>query len=244
MAPARMEGLITAVDIGSSKVAAVIAQPTEGGLQVLGTGQRESRGVKHGLVVDMERTEHAIREAVEQAERIARTNIEEVWVSFSAGGLYSDVASVEVELGGQRISEGDVNNLLEAGRRSIDPKGREVLHAQPALYTLDGLKGVRNPRGLHAERLGVDIHIVSADPSPVRNLDLCVRSAHLAVKSIVASPVATAMACLTEEERELGVALVELGGGVTNVSLHAGGLLVGLASLPIGASRRPRRYRR
>ncbi|WP_404712068.1 cell division protein FtsA [Sphingomonas sp. MMS24-J13] len=235
MAQARTEGLITAVDIGSSKVAAVIAQPTEGGLQVLGTGQRESRGVKHGLVVDMERTEHAIREAVEQAERIARTNIEEVWVSFSAGGLYSDVASVEVELGGQRIAEGDVANLLEAGRRSIDPKGREVLHAQPALYTLDGLKGVRNPRGLHAERLGVDIHIVSADPSPVRNLDLCVRSAHLAVKSIVASPVATAMACLTEEERELGVALVELGGGVTNVSLHAGGLLVGLASLPIGA---------
>lgn len=235
MAQGRTEGLITAVDIGSSKVAALIAQPTEGGLQVLGTGQRESRGIKHGLVADMERTEHAIREAVEQAERIARTNIEEVWVSFSAGGLYSDVASVEVDLAGQRIAEGDVNNLLEAGRRSIDPKGREVLHAQPTLYTLDGLKGVRNPRGLHAERLGVDIHVVSADPAPVRNLDLCVRSAHLAVKSIVASPIATAMACLTEEERELGVALVELGGGVTNVSLHAGGLLVGLASLPIGA---------
>ena len=235
MAPGRAEGLITAVDIGSSKVAAVIAQSTEGGLQVLGTGQRESRGVKHGLVADMERTEHAIREAVEQAERIARTNIEEVWVSFSAGGLYSDVASVEVEMAGQRIADGDVANLLEAGRRSIDPKGREVLHAQPTLYTLDGLKGVRNPRGLHAERLGVDIHVVSADPAPVRNLDLCVRSAHLAVKSIVASPIATAMACLTEEERELGVALVELGGGVTNVSLHAGGLLVGLASLPIGA---------
>jgi cell division protein FtsA len=235
MAQTRTEGLITAVDIGSSKIAALIAQPTEGGLQVLGTGQRESRGVKHGLVADMERTEHAIREAVEQAERIARTNIEEVWVSFSAGGLYSDVASVEVEMAGARIADGDVANLLDAGRRSIDPKGREVLHAQPTLYTLDGLKGVKNPRGLHAERLGVDIHVVSADPAPVRNLDLCVRSAHLAVKSIVASPIATAMACLTEEERELGVALVELGGGVTNVSLHAGGLLVGLASLPIGA---------
>ncbi len=235
MAQARTEGLITAIDIGSSKVAALIAQPTEGGLQVLGTGQRESRGVKHGLVADMERTEHAVREAVEQAERIARTNIEEVWVSFSAGGLYSDVASVEVELGGQRIADRDVDELLEAGRRTIDPKGREVLHAQPTLYTLDGLKGVRNPRGLHAERLGVDIHVVSADPAPVRNLDLCVRSAHLAVKSIVASPIATAMACLSEEERELGVALVELGAGVTNVSLFAGGLLVGLASLPIGA---------
>ena len=235
MAQARTDGLITAVDIGSSKVAALIAQPTERGLQVLGTGQRESRGVKHGFIADMERTEHAIREAVEQAERIARTNIEEVWVSFSAGGLYSDVASVEVELGGQRIAERDVQELLEAGRRSIDPEGRMVLHAQPTLYTLDGLKGVRNPLGLHAETLGVDIHVVSADPSPVRNLDLCVRSAHLAVESIVASPIATAMACLSEEERELGVALVELGAGVTNVSLFAGGLLVGLASLPLGA---------
>ncbi len=236
MAPPRSEGLITAIDVGSSKVAALIAQPTEGGLQVLGTGQRESRGVKHGLVADMERTEHAVREAVEQAERVARATIDEVWVSFSAGGLYSNVASVEVDLGGQRIAEQDVEALLEAGRRSIDPEGRMVLHAQPTLYTLDGLKGVRTPHGLHAEKLGVDIHVVSADTAPVRNLDLCVRSAHLAVNSIVASPIATAMSCLTEEERELGVALVELGAGVTNVSLFAGGLLVGLASLPLGAA--------
>ena len=236
MAQARNEGLITALDIGSSKVAALIAQPTEGGLQVLGTGQRESKGVRHGFIADMNATEGAIREAVEQAERIARTNIDEVWVSFSAGGLHSDVASVEVELGGQRIAERDIDNLLEAGRREIDPAGRILLHAQPALYTLDGLKGVRNPLGLHAESLGVDIHVVSADPSPIRNLDHCVRSAHLSVGSIVAAPIATAMACLSEEERELGVALVELGAGVTNVSLFAGGLLVGLASLPTGAA--------
>jgi cell division protein FtsA len=236
MANPRGDGLITALDIGSSKVAALIAQPTEGGLQVLGTGQRESRGVRHGFIADMNATEGSIREAVEQAERIARNTIDSVWVSFSAGGLYSDVASVEVDLGGQQIGEGDVAELLNAGRREIDPGGRVLLHAQPALYTLDGLKGVRNPMGLHAERLGVDIHVVSADPSPVRNLDLCVRSAHLAVEQIVAAPIATAMACLSEEERELGVALVELGAGVTNVSLFAGGLLVGLASLPIGAA--------
>jgi cell division protein FtsA len=235
MAQARSDGLITAVDIGSSKVAALIAQRTEAGLQVLGSGQRESRGVKHGYITDMERTEQAVREAVEQAETIARTNIDQVLVSFSAGGLYSDVASVEVGLGGQRIAQRDIDDLLDAGRNSIDPHGRLVLHAQPALYTLDGLKGVRQPLGLHAETLGVDIHVVSADPSPIRNLDHCVRSAHLNVKAIVAAPIATAMACLSEEERELGVALVDLGAGVTNVSLFAGGLLVGLASLPIGA---------
>jgi cell division protein FtsA len=235
VAQPRTDDLVTVVDIGSSKVAALIAQRTEGGLQVLGTGQRESRGVSHGFITDMERTELAVREAVEQAERIARTNIEAVWVSFSAGGLYSDVASVEVALGGQRIAQRDIDALLAAGRESIDPAGRLVLHAQPALYTLDGLTGVRQPLGLHAEKLGVDIHVVSADPSPVRNLDLCVRSAHLHVRSIVAAPIATAAASLGDEERELGVALVELGAGVTNVSLFAGGLLVGLASIATGA---------
>ncbi|NIJ07893.1 cell division protein FtsA [Sphingomonas vulcanisoli] len=235
MAPVR-EGLITALDIGSSKVAALIAQPTEDGLLVLGTGQRESRGVRRGFIADMSATEGAVREAVEQAERIARTNIDEVWLTFSAGGLVSEVASVEVELAGERISERHIAELLDAGRRSIDPDGRTVLHAQPALYTIDGLKGVQNPLGLYAERLGVDIHVVVAEPSPIRNLDHCVRSAHLAVQQIVASPVATAMSCLSQEERELGVALVELGAEVTNVSLIAGGLLVGLASLPVGAA--------
>lgn len=235
MAPVR-EGLITALDIGSSKVAALIAQPTEDGLLVLGTGQRESRGVRRGFIADMSATEGAVREAVEQAEKIARTTIEETWLTFSAGGLFSDVASVEVELDGERITQTHIAQLLEAGRRSIDPDGRTVLHAQPALYTIDGLKGVQNPLGLYAEKLGVDIHVVVAEPSPIRNLDHCVRSAHLAVKQIVASPVATAMSCLSEEERELGVALVELGAEVTNVSLIAGGLLVGLASLPLGAA--------
>lgn len=237
MAKTAPEGLITALDIGSSKVSAMIAQRAEGGeLVVLGTGQRESRGVKRGYVADMAATEAAVREAVEQAERIAGLNIENVWVSFSAGGLVSDVASVEVELGGHRVEQGDIDELLAAGRESIDPQGRMVLHAQPTLYTLDGLTGVKKPLGLHADRLGVHIHVVAADGSPVRNLDLCVRSAHLEVKSIIAAPVATGLACLSDEERELGVALVELGAGITNVSLFAGGMLVGLSSIPFGAA--------
>ena len=237
MAQPRRENLITALDIGSWKVSALIAERSEdGSLSVLGTGQRESRGVRRGYIADMDMTEKAVREAVEQAERIAGINIEDVWVSFSAGGLVSDIASVEVELGGHRIEQEDIDELLAAGRSSIDPEGRMVLHAQPTLYTLDGLKGVKKPLGLHADTLGVDIHVVAADGSPVRNLDLCVRSAHLEVKSIVASPVATGMACLSDEERELGVALVEIGAGVTNVSLFAGGLLVGLTSIPFGSA--------
>jgi cell division protein FtsA len=237
MAQARGETLITVIDIGSSKVCALIARVPEGGeLQVLGTGQRESRGVRRGYIADMGRTEAAVREAVEQAERIAGMNIEDVWVSFSAGGLVSKLASVEVDLGGHRIEQDDIDALLAAGRGSIDPDGRMVLHAQPALYTLDGLTGVKTPLGLHADRLAVDIHVVAAEASPVRNLDLCVRSAMLEVKSIVAAPIATGMACLSDEERELGVALVELGAGTTNVSLFAGGMLVGLETIAMGAS--------
>lgn len=237
MALQRNDSLITAIDIGSSKVSALIARRQENGeLEVLGTGQRESRGVRRGYIADMERTEASIREAVEQAERIAGVGIEHVWVSFSAGGLVSDVATVDVNLGGVQVEQADIDDLLAEGRRSINPDGRMVLHAQPTLYTLDGLKGVKNPLGLHADRLGVEIHVVAAEPSPVRNLALCVRSAHLGVRSIVASPIAAGMACLTEEDREMGIALVEFGAGVTNVSLFAGGLLVGLVSLPMGAS--------
>lgn len=237
MAKNAPEGLITALDIGSSKVSALIAQKGDGGeLVVLGTGQRESRGVQRGYIADMHATEVAVREAVEQAERIAGTNIEDVWVSFSAGGLVSDIVRLEVDLGGHRVDQSDIDDLLRAGRDAINPGGRMVLHAQPTRYTLDGLAGVKQPRGLHAERLGVDIHVVSTEGAPVRNLDLCVRSAHLEVKSIIAAPVATGLACLSEEERELGVALVEIGAGVTNVSVYKDGVLTGLSSIPAGSA--------
>lgn len=141
-----------------------------------------------------------------------------------------------MDLGGHRVEQSDIDALLKAGRNAIDPGQRMVLHAQPMRYTLDGLGGVKEPKGLHADRLGVEIHVVATEGSPVRNLDLCVRSAHLETKSIVAAPVATGLACLSEEERELGVALVEIGAGITNVSVFANGVLTGLASIAMGAS--------
>ncbi|MEM8917828.1 MAG: cell division protein FtsA [Pseudomonadota bacterium] len=234
---ARVEKIYTALDIGSSKITAMIAgRMDDGKLAVLGTGQRASTGVKRGYIADTEKTELDVRDAVEQAERIAGTNIDDVWVSFSAGGLTSMLTSVETELGGHRIEQDDIDHLLDAGRKSIDPQGKMVLHAQPALYTLDGLNGVKKPKGLHADRLGVDIHVILADGSPVRNIDMSVRGAHLNVRSIVASPISAGTACLSKEERELGVALVELGAEVTNISLFAGDMLVGLHTLPYGAA--------
>jgi cell division protein FtsA len=228
--------LIAALDIGSSKVSALIAtRDGESGLRVLGTGQRESRGVKRGYITDIEASEFAVREAVELAERMSGVTIDDVWASYGAGGLTSDVANVEVELGGHQVEPSDIEQLLAAGREAIDHSGRVVLHAHPALYTIDGAQEVQQPIGLHADRLGVDIHVIAADAPPLRNIDYIIRAAHLGVKAIVASPIAAALACLSEEERELGVALVELGAGVTNVSLHYGGILVGLRSIPLGA---------
>lgn len=237
MKAARVEKLISAIDIGSSKVSALIAGQTDNGeLLVLGTGQRESRGVTRGQIADIEQAELSVRHAVEQAERIAGINIDRVWVGMSSGGLDSLLAPVEIELGGDRITQDDIDQLLQAGRANIQTGGKMPLHIQPTLYSLDGVGGVANPLGLHADRLGVDIHVVLADQSPVRNIDMTARAAHLDVESVIVAPIATGLACLTAEERDLGVALVEFGAAITNVSVFIGGMLVGLETIKYGAS--------
>lgn len=227
--------IVTALDVGSWKVCALIAELSEsGGLTVLGTGQRASRGVRRGAIFDGEAAEAAIRETVEQAESIAGFNVDSAWIGFGAASLRNDVIRVETNQGGHQIDDEDVDNLLREARSSIDPAGRTVLHAQPTLYTLDGIGGVRHPRGLHADQLSVDVHIVAAGGASVRNLDYCVRSAQLAVRGIVASPLAGGLASLTGEERELGVALVDVGAAITSVTLFAGGKPVSLAVVEQG----------
>ena len=235
--PQRGERTVTVLDVGTSKVAALIALIGANGAdpRVIGVGQRVCHGVRRGLVADMEKTESAIRAAVDQAERNAGVQAEAVYVNMSAGGLRSEVENVEIDIGGHKISAADMTTLLAAGRARIDPGSRTVLHAQPALYSIDGLTGVQSPVGFHADRLGMDIHIVTADTPPIRNLDLAVRSAHLGVRTMVASPAASSLAVLAAEERELGVALVEIGAGVTNIAVHMMGQLVGVVSIAMGA---------
>lgn len=237
----RGERVLAALDVGTSKVAALIAiVDGETPPRVIGAGVRACNGVRRGLVADMARTEQAIRAAMMQAEKVAGLEIESVIASLSAGGLDSDVTSVEIDIAGQQICDDDIMTLLGAGRQRIDEsysrQGRTTLHAEPTLYTVDGVDGVMNPHGFHAERLQVDIHVVTAATPPCRNLDLAVRNAHLGVESIVASGVAASIAVLNDEERELGVAVVEIGAGVTTVSVHGGGMLAGLLSIQMGAA--------
>ena len=236
MAAPRITRVIGAVNIGSFRISAMIAGISETGeMIVLGSGHRAAQGIKRGYVTDMQAATYAVRDAVERAEKMANTSVTSVWIGCSGAGLASQIAQVEVDIGGRRIEADDIEHLLVSARDVIQPDGRMVLHAQPAHYTLDGANGVSDPKGLHAERLGVDIHVMLADGAPVRNITEAVQNAHLEVEAVVGSPIAAGFACLSGEERELGVALVEFGGEVTNVAVYASGMLLGLTAIPMGS---------
>jgi cell division protein FtsA len=237
MAGPRISRVFGAVNIGSFRISAIVAGITDvGEVVVLGSGHRASQGVKRGYVTDMTAATYAVRDAIDRAEKMADTSVQRVWIGCSGAGLVSQVAEVDAEIGGRRIEQEDIEQLLISARDVIRPDGRVVLHAQPAQYRLDGAHGVANPKGLHAERLGVDIHIMLADGAPIRNLTEAVQSAHLEVEAVVGSPIAAGQACLSPEERDLGVALVEFGAEVTNVAVYTQGMLVGLTSIPMGSA--------
>ncbi len=233
----RISRVFGAVNIGSFRISAIVAGISDvGDVVVLGSGHRASQGVRRGYVTDMTAATYAIRDAIDRAEKMADTSVQRVWIGCSGAGLACQVAEVDAEIGGRRIEQEDIDELLSSARDVIRPDGRMVLHAQPAQYRLDGAHGVANPRGLHAERLGVDIHIMLADGAPIRNLTEAVQSAHLEVEAVVGSPVAAGHACLSPEERDLGVALVEFGAEVTIVAIYSQGMLTGLTSIPMGSA--------
>ncbi len=228
---------IAVLDIGTSKVAALIARIGADGVPVvIGTGQKPCSGLKHGLVTSFERTEAAVRGAMDQAERAAGVQVEYVYASISAGNLISSVVSAEIDIAGASITPADMETLRMSGRERIQPGNRTVVHAQPALYALDGNAAVEAPVGFHADRLAMDVHVVTADTPPLKNLDRAIKNAHLGLRTLVAAPLAASLSTLDREERDLGVALVEIGAGVTTVAIHSRGILVGVATIPMGAS--------
>lgn len=237
MAGSRITRVFGAVNIGSFRISAIIAGINElGDMVVLGSGHRASQGIKRGYVTDMAAATYAVRDAIDRAEKMADTAVQKVWVGCSGAGLASRIDQFDAEIGGRRIEQEDIDQLLVSARDVIQPDGRMVLHAQPAQYRLDGAHGVANPKGLHAERLGVDIHVMLADGAPVRNLTEAVQCAHLEVEAVVGSPIAAGHACLSPEERDLGVALVEFGAEVTNVAVYSHGMLTDMVAIPMGSA--------
>ncbi|MFZ2868755.1 cell division protein FtsA [Zavarzinia sp.] len=235
MAAAR-NALIAALDVGTTKVACFIGRiDATGQVRVIGIGHHASRGMRSGTVTDMEATEHAIRAAVETAERTAGETIRDVFVSFSGGLPQSHTIGVEVSIAGHEVGDSDIRKVLEQGNRvRAEAPDRELIHAIPVGYTIDGSRGIKDPRGMFGERLGVNIHVVTAQSGPIRNLSVCISRAHLGVSGIVLAPYASALACLVEDEMDLGITLIDMGGGATSIAVFYDGSLVHTAVLPIG----------
>ncbi len=230
-------GYIAGLDIGTTKVCCFIAR-VEGaaGLRVAGIGHQVSRGLRSGNVVDMEAAEESIRAAVDAAERMAGETIREVFVNSSGGHPASHTIGVEVSIAGHEVGESDVRRVLEQSRLEGDVQERHVVHAIPVGYTIDGSRGIRDPRGMYGERLGVDMHVVTAALGPLRNLATCVERCHLRIAGLVVSPHASGLACLVEDEMDLGVTLVDMGGGTTTLAVFYDGVLVQTDQLPVGGS--------
>jgi len=238
-------GIVTVLDVGSSKVCCVIAKlkPREESpilrarthqVQVIGIGHQKSQGVKSGMVVDLDRAEHAIRLAVDAAERMAGLTVDSLIVNLTAGRLKSEAFSATINLGGHEADTADIKRVLAAGSKQALRAEREVVHSLPVAFSLDGEKGVRDPRGMVGETLGVDMHVLTGDSAPLRNLELCINRSHLSVERMVATPYASGLAALVDDELEMGAACIDMGGGTTTISVFADGKFVHGDAIPIG----------
>lgn len=232
------EGMIAALDVGSSKVACLIAEAGSGGqFLVKGVGNRAtSGGVVAGAVVDMDLTEQAIRASVDQAEKMAGTTISDVVLSFSGGEPKSRVVEVDVEIAGHAVTQAELDLALAQARDQIDADEDSLLHVFPAAYAVDGNYGPKAPLGMYGKRLTVAVLVVTAAAGPLRNLEACVRRAHLNVGSVVLTPYASGLSCLVEDEAKMGAACIDLGGGTTGISIFAQGALVHAEVLPLGGT--------
>lgn len=241
-------GIVAALDVGSSKVACFIAQVGGQGpaarlsgsgpvpIQVLGIGHQMCQGLRSGTVVDMEAAAGAIQMAVDNAERMAGEKIDRVVVNLSSGKISSHAVAVEVDVNGHDITDMDLARVIRAARSRARPEGREIIHAIPTGYMIDGQAGIRDPRGMYGERLGVGLHVVTANPAPLRNLVSAIDMAHLRISGIAASAYASGLGTLVEDEMDLGVTCIDMGGGTTSIAVFFEGSLVFTDMVPVGGN--------
>lgn len=239
--------LLTVLDVGSSKVSCVIARlrPHESGallpgrthrMEVLGIGHQRSRGVKSGVIIDLDAAEQSIRLAVDAAERMAGLTVDSLIVNISAGRLKSETFTASVNLGGHEVEQTDIRRVLAAGAKQALAAERHLVHSLPVGYTLDGERGIRDPLGMLGDSLGVDMHVLTADAAPLRNLELCINRCHLSVEVIVATPYASGLAALVGDEAEMGAACIDMGGGTTTISVFSEGKFIHADAVAIGGN--------
>ena len=238
--------VVSILDVGTSKVCCVIAKlsPRNEGfilpgrthdIEVIGIGLQKARGIKAGVIVDLDAAEHSIRLAVDAAERMARVTVESLIVNVSSGRLVSEAFSAEIALGGLPVKEADISQVLRAGASHALQSERSVVHSIPIGYSLDGEHGIQDPLNLLGGKLGVDMHVVTAENPPLRNLELCINRAHLSVEAMVATPYASGLAALVEDETEMGVACIDFGAGTTTLSVFMGKRFVYSDAIAVGS---------
>ena len=243
--PTNRSTVISVLDVGTAKVCCVIARlhPKHDGIEfsgrthvveVIGFGHQRSRGIKGGVVVDLDEAEQAIRLAVDAAERRAGMTIESLIVNVSGSRMHSNAFSASVSLAGQDVVENDIRRVLEAGRNHSTQDDAAVLHSLPIGYSIDGNRGIKDARGMIGERLAVDMHVVTANDASLRNLEVAVNRCHLAVEDFIVSPYASGLACLAGDEAELGVTCIDLGGGTTTAAVFLEGKFVHCDGLALG----------
>lgn len=230
--------VIVGIDIGSSKVATVIAQNVlNHPPNVIGVSQVPSRGIRKSQVVDIEEAVLAISESVEAAERMAGYSVNRALVTVDGTHIECQNSKGVVAVGtaGSEITPDDVTRVIEAARAISLPSSREIIHVIPRYFTVDGQTGVRDPVGMTGVRLEVDTHIITGAATSLRNIAKCVQEVGIDVEGLVFSGLAAAQSVLTETEKELGVVLVDMGAGVTSISIFVEGALSHSAVLPVGA---------
>jgi cell division protein FtsA len=233
------------LDIGSTKIVCMIGrltprQETEvlpgrtHKVEIIGIGHQRSRGVKSGVIADLDAVEGVVRLAVDAAERMAGLTVDSLIVNVSAGRLASDIYTASIDLGGQEVEAGDLRKVLIAASQQSLRQDRAILHSLPTGYSLDGERGIRDPLSMYGDLLGVDMHVVTAERSALKNLELCVNRAHLSVEGMVATPYASGLAALVDDEVELGCAAIDMGGGTTTISVFAEGRLIHTDAIGLG----------
>lgn len=237
--------VVSVLDIGSTKVVCMIARLTPReesqilpgrthNIEIIGIGHQRSRGVKSGVVADLDAAESVVRLAVDAAERMAGLTVDSLIVNVSAGRVASDIYTGTIDLGGQEVESADLKKVLIAASQQSLRQDRAVMHSLPTGFTLDGERGIRDPLGMFGDSLGVDMHVVTAERATLRNLELCVNRAHLSVEGMVATPYASGLAALVDDEVELGCAAIDMGGGTTTISVFAEGKLVHTDAISLG----------
>src|SRR5438067_6595129 len=228
------KNLIVGLDIGTSKIVAIVADiNADGDLNVIGLGTQPSRGLRKGVVVHIEATMASIQRVLEEAELMADCAITEVFTGIAGSHIRSLNSSGMVAIKEKEVTQADIDRVVETAKAIAIPNDQEILHILPQEFIIDGQEDVREPLGMSGVRLEVKVHIVTGAVSAVENITKCVRRCGLQVKDIMLQPLAAALAVLNDDEKELGVCLMDVGGGTTDLAVFTGGAIRHTAVIPI-----------